>query len=88
MRPWQATPGDLAGLPADMENVWIAVGGAGWRRYDPDVAAGPDPSQSPLSVALPLGGLPLEAGAAGSTATVMSLPARGRPPEASPQGRP
>ena len=27
-----ATPGDLAGLLADMESVWVVVGVAGWHR--------------------------------------------------------
>ena len=53
-RPWPATPDDLASLPADIERARAAVGGAGWRRYDPEVAGGPNlvtvtPAGSPAS---------------------------------------
>ena len=41
MRPWQATPGDLAGLPADMQRASVAGGAAGRRRYHPEVAGSP-----------------------------------------------
>jgi hypothetical protein len=34
-RPLRTTPGDLAGLLADMESVWVLVGVAGWHRDDP-----------------------------------------------------
>jgi hypothetical protein len=41
-RPWPATPDDLAGLLADMKPVLVIIGGAGWRRDDRRVAAGPN----------------------------------------------
>ena len=43
MRPWPAAPGDLAGLLADMKRVWVVVGVAGWRRYDPESCCRPTP---------------------------------------------
>jgi len=35
-RPLRTTPGDLAGLLADMESVLVLVGVAGWHRDDPE----------------------------------------------------
>jgi hypothetical protein len=50
-RPWAATHNDLASLPADIERRWVAGRGAGCRRDDSEVAAGPDPSPSPPRIA-------------------------------------
>jgi hypothetical protein len=50
-RPWPATPGDLAGLLADMEGVWVAVGAAVGHRYDPEDC---HPAQMPWKSPLPV----------------------------------